>query len=278
MKIFFRHFILLISITFSFVANAQIINIPDANFKAKLLEADYTKSIATNSSGNYIKIDLNGNNEIEQSEALRVYYLSVSSSQITNLTGIQAFTNLNTLGISENQLTSINVSGLTNLKGFYCDRNQLTNLNLSSLTNLQYLNCNNNQLTTLNLSGLTNLLTLNCYVNLLTTLNVSGLSNLQMLNCYYNQLTNLNVSGLTNLQNLYCDYNQLKTLNVSGLNFLQRLDCSNNQLTTVNMKNGKSDSSNINSGRYLFKNNPNLRYICTDAIDINALQRSLISR
>ena len=44
MKIFFRHFILLISITFSFVANAQIINIPDANFKAKLLEADYTKS------------------------------------------------------------------------------------------------------------------------------------------------------------------------------------------------------------------------------------------
>ena len=49
MKIFFRHFILLISITFSFVANAQIINIPDANFKAKLLEADYTKSIATNS-------------------------------------------------------------------------------------------------------------------------------------------------------------------------------------------------------------------------------------
>ena len=186
MKIFLRYLILLISITISFAAKAQIINIPDANFKAKLLEADYTKSIARNLLNNYIEVDINGNNEIEQSEALRVYNLDVSSSQITDLTGIQAFTNLRSLGISENQLTSINVSGLTNLQGLYCDRNQLTNLNLSSLTNLQYLNCNNNQLTTLNLSGLTNLLTLNCYVNLLTTLNVSGLSNLQTLNCYFN--------------------------------------------------------------------------------------------
>ena len=42
-------------------ANAQIINFPDANFKAKLLAASSSNTIATNLSGAYFRIDVNNN-------------------------------------------------------------------------------------------------------------------------------------------------------------------------------------------------------------------------
>lgn len=46
---------------------AQIVNIPDTNFKAKLLAANTTNSIAADSFNNNIKIDINNNGEIEVS-------------------------------------------------------------------------------------------------------------------------------------------------------------------------------------------------------------------
>jgi len=57
----FSLFFLLCSL-FSF---GQIVNIPDANFKAKLLEASPSNTIAKDLAGNYFKIDANGNGEIE---------------------------------------------------------------------------------------------------------------------------------------------------------------------------------------------------------------------
>ena len=71
--------------------NAQIITFADANFKAKLLEADVTNNIAGNSSGQRMKIDVNNNGEIEQNEALNVGYLKILESNISNLTGIEYF-------------------------------------------------------------------------------------------------------------------------------------------------------------------------------------------
>jgi Leucine-rich repeat (LRR) protein len=90
---------------------AQIVNIPDANFKAKLLQASPTNKIAKDLTGNYFKIDANGNGEIEVSEAEKVTYLYVIDSSISSLEGILSFKNLQTLYCSENKLTSLNVQG-----------------------------------------------------------------------------------------------------------------------------------------------------------------------
>lgn len=46
-------------------SNAQIVNIPDANFKAMLLAADVTNSIAKGQYGSALKIDANSNGQIE---------------------------------------------------------------------------------------------------------------------------------------------------------------------------------------------------------------------
>ena len=98
---------LLVVVLIGFVGKAQIVNIPDANFKAKLLAASATASIAYNSTGTKIKIDTNSDGNIQISEALLVYQLIVSSSNIVNLTGIESFTNLTKLDCSYNQLTSL---------------------------------------------------------------------------------------------------------------------------------------------------------------------------
>ena len=109
------------------IVNSQIINIPDPVFKAKLLSADVSNTIA--GSGvisyisnayvptSYVKIDTNNDGEIQVSEAMAVTYLKVNRATmgdpiIYDLTGLEAF---------------------TNLKYLYCDQNQISNLPVSNL-------------------------------------------------------------------------------------------------------------------------------------------------
>jgi uncharacterized repeat protein (TIGR01451 family) len=189
---------LLVVALIGFVGDAQIVNIPDANFKAKLLQASPSNQIASTQTPDangyvttYTKIDTNNDGEIQVSEALALKWLNVSQSNISNLTGIEGFTNLQFLNCHANQLTNLNVIGLTNLQTLYCSFNQLTSLDVSSLTNLKSLEFSLNQLTSIDLSSLTNL---------------------QILQCSFNQLTSLNVSSLSNLLYLYCNDNQFTTL------------------------------------------------------------------
>lgn len=71
---------------------AQNVNIPDANFKARLIA---------------LGVDTNGDGGIQMAEAQAVTSLDVSSSSITNMIGIEAFTSLTTLICNNNQLTSL---------------------------------------------------------------------------------------------------------------------------------------------------------------------------
>jgi Leucine-rich repeat (LRR) protein len=215
---------------------AQIVNIPDANFKAKLLSARTNNTIAKNLLGNYFRIDSNFNNQIELSEALQVSYLNVSGSTISSLQGILSFTNLQNLNCSYNQINSLDLGGLTNLQILDCSSNQINSLGIAGLTNLQILNCQINYLASINLSGLTNLQNLNCSGNNFTSLNVAGLINLQNLDCHNGgYLPILDLSGLTNLTQLNCSNITLSALITNGLVNLQQLDCSDNSLTELNL-------------------------------------------
>lgn len=90
--------------------SAQIVNIPDNNFKIKLLNANTSNNIAKDINGNNIKVDVNEDGEIQEIEALNVYELSIYNSSIADLTGIEAFTNLTLLGVSHNDLSTIDLS------------------------------------------------------------------------------------------------------------------------------------------------------------------------
>ena len=102
-------------------------------------------------------MDINGDNIISIAEAEAVTNLDVSSADISNMMGIEAFVNLDALRCFENDLTSLDVSNNTGLKELYCGDNQLTSLDVSNNTALTNLDCNGNQLTSLDVSNNTDL-------------------------------------------------------------------------------------------------------------------------
>jgi len=261
-----KHYTFLVLLFTVFIGNAQIVNIPDANFKAKLLAASPSNEIAKNSNLQNIKIDINNDGEIQVSEALPVYHLNVASSSIQNLTGIEAFTILRSLNCSSNQLTSLDVTQNTALAGLtctsnqltildvtqntalgtlYCDNNQLTNLDVSQNSELQYFKCNNNQLESLIMTPSLELRELNCGNNQLTELNVTQNSNLLELNCSFNQLTSINVSNNLILENFFCSNNNLTTIDVSQNELLFDFYCSYNQLTFLDLSNNNNNIHDV---------------------------------
>lgn len=169
---------------------SQIINIPDTNFKNKLLQASASNNIA---GGNII--DTNANGQIEVSEAQLVTYLNVIISNISDLTGIEYFINLQQLLIQYNSISTINISTLTNLVRLRCDFNNLTGLNFNDLTNLQELTCNNNQISNLSFDGLNNLNSVTCNNNQISTLDFSQNPLLKKLICSNNNLTSINLKN-----------------------------------------------------------------------------------
>ena len=238
---------LLLLLLFSGITQAQIINIPDPVFKAKLLAADISNNIATDFFG-ATKIDTNNNGEIEVSEAATIYSLNIADSGITDLTGIADFTSMQTLFCQNNQITSLDASNLSSLIVLICSNNQLTSLNVTSMFNLEMLECSTNQLTTMNLNGqgLSSLRGLSCSNNQLVSINVSGISTLENLSCSDNQLTTLSVSGLANLKSINCGNNLLTTLSVASLSNMEILWCYNNQLTSLNLTGAMSSFYELN--------------------------------
>ncbi len=214
------------------IVSCQIINFPDTNFKAKLLAANTTTNFfaGSYSSGNFypwMKIDANNDGEIEISEAQLVYSLYLfgslnsSLSNISDLTGIEYFTSLETLYCANNNLTTINLTNLINLKNFSCQNNQINDLNISELTNLITLTCQYNQIPVLDFTNLLNIVAVNCAGNLITELDFHNSSSFRHLSCANNpNLITINLKNgviqSTNptIYNSDCFYNCPNLINI----------------------------------------------------------------
>ena len=236
---------------FSVFASAQIVNIPDANFKNKLLQSTATNGTAKDINGVSIVVDSNGDGQIQQTEAQAVYTLYLSYAGITNMNGIQSFTNLTNLTCNNNSaLTSLDISGMFNLTDVRAEYNALT---------------------TLNLSGCTGLVNLKCWDNALTSLDLGGLTNLNLLYCTDNQLTQLDLSTV-NLTDLVAGDNLFTTLDLSTqtqLEYFNIYGCPN--LYSVYLKNGHVDpfDGETFGGCY------NLNYICLDEGEYESAYNSI---
>ena len=116
---------------------------------------------------------------------------------ITNLAGIEAFTNLERLDLTGAVgLVSADLRGLTNLKSLDVAGNTaITALNLAGtmIETLDARGCS--QLEELDVSGCTNLRSLNVSNTPMKTLNASDCANLEVLNCSNCRLEELNLTG-----------------------------------------------------------------------------------
>ena len=234
----------------------QIINFTDVELKNKLLSANTNVIVAADSNGSYVPIDTNADNEIDIAEAQVIYELNVSSSNITDLNGLEHFTNLTRLEInlnnisafdgtpftnleylnfSNNNLTTTNLAGLSNLQIFWAHGNPFSSIDVSSLSALELLDisyCDN--LTGLDVSNLTNLIDLFCSSNdTMTSLNVNGCSALEDLYCQYSALTSLDLSGLANLSTMFAENNNISIIDVTGAVSLGNINIAYNQVSSL---------------------------------------------
>jgi len=179
------------------------VNIPDANFKAALL--NYSP-----------RIDLDYDGKIEDCEAENVTSLDLSNKNIADLTGIEAFINITSLNVSNNNLTSLDLTLNTKLQTVTVSGNaSLTSIilpdgantspkgtsNKVSITNstLTSLDLSNNALTSLDLHNYSKLATIKVNNNNLTYLNVQNGNNQNI------GAANFDASGNTGLTEIIVD-------------------------------------------------------------------------
>jgi hypothetical protein len=194
---------------------AQIVNIPDANFKNALVN-DNVVDIDGDEMGD-TDADTNNDGEIQLTEAQAVLSLNVSLKNIASMEGIQSFTNLEILN---------------------CKLNDISTMDITALISLEKLDCANNELISLDTSQNVNLEWLVCHVNELTNLDVSQNSNLGTLSTGWNNITALDVSKNQGLFQFYCENNLLTSINLSQNPELMWFRAYNNLLTSLNVKNG----------------------------------------
>ena len=233
-------------------------NFPDENFR------DYVAR----------EWDKNHDKYFSPSEIASAKWISCDNKEISNLKGIEFFTNiwllecyynnLTTIDLSHNknlsyinchhnQLNELDVSGLPLLKTFYCGHNALPSIDVSKNEKLEDFDCQDNHLDTLDVSQNKELVKLSCGTNNLTELDVRENKKLKELSCYESKLSNLDLRNQTELEVLKCWKNPLSVLDVSANTKLKTLFVSNTNLTSLDAKNhtalatfgGKNCSYNI---------------------------------
>ena len=202
--------------------------------------------------------DLNTNRDdhFSPSEIANAKGIICDNNEISNLKGIEFFTNiwlleccynnLTTIDLSHNKnlsyinchhnkLEELDVSGLPLLKTFYCGHNALPSIDVSKNEKLEDFDCQDNHLDTLDVSQNTELERLVCGHNNLTELDVSENKKLKQLWCYENKLSNLDLGNQTELEVLSCGDNPLSVLDVGANTNLEKLFVSNTNLTELNV-------------------------------------------
>ncbi len=121
---------------------------------------------------------------------------NLKNGNITDLTGIEYFTNLEGLDASHNRLQKVNTAKLKKLKELDLSYNDLTEVTFAKSETLEELNLSHNEL---------------------TQCDVTGLVHLQKLHVEQNQIEKLDLKDLGELEEFYGEGNALTALDVSAL-------------------------------------------------------------
>ena len=261
---------------------SQIITFSNTNFKNKLLQSATTNAIAKGVNGNNIKIDSNNNQEIEVSEALAVFELSIANSNISDLQEISNFINLKILKCDRNSLVSLDVSMLDNLESLNCRGNDLTTLTVTGAAVLNSIDCDMNSLDSLDIQSLTSLTYLKCSGNNLHALDTSSNTGLIYLDCSNNELTSLSLNSNSALESLIINDNEFLTIDLSTVTSLQQLEARSNNLSSIdlsqlpNLRIINISQNEIN--QIDFSNNLQLGFIDLSSNEISTLNVSMLQQ
>ncbi|WP_299442495.1 T9SS type A sorting domain-containing protein [uncultured Aquimarina sp.] len=219
---------------------SQTVSIPDANFKQALLDYPFT-------------IDTNGDNEIQVSEALAVTFLFISDptdsngqddDDIVDITGIEAFENLERFSLYSHPIQQIDVTGFSNLEILDLGQVELSSIDVSNNSKLTNLRLDDNNIDFVDVSNNPELVELDLRYNELKQLDVSQNLKLKMLSVDRNKLTSLDVTNNTDLEELYFyESPDLMSIDLTNNTKLKKVSSSFNQIAAIDL----STLSNLES-------------------------------
>ncbi|MFN0202100.1 MAG: T9SS type A sorting domain-containing protein [Bacteroidia bacterium] len=141
---FFQRSFLLLFILFvsNTLIEAQVINIPDARFKAVLLAQGF---------------DANNDGEIQVVEAQAIDSIHIREQRIKSFQGIESFVNLTVFDCKHSYLNVLDLSNNLALKVIRCDSSTMASVNMSGLTDLEVLSLWDSDISNLDISTNINL-------------------------------------------------------------------------------------------------------------------------
>ncbi len=215
--------------SFSDTSYCKYTAIPDVNFEAALETLGYD--------------DISADGQVPTALIEVITNLDISGNSITDLTGIEDFTTLEELTITNNSLTSLDFSNNLALEGIFAGNNNISSIDLSNNIQLTRLWLQDNNLSTIDISN----------NPLLFAFSVGGNS----------LITIADISNNTALESLYLNDTAITTLDLSNHTQLTTLGLSNTNLNFLNLQNG----NNTNLTTLFLTGNPNLDCIIVDDAD-----------
>jgi hypothetical protein len=267
---FLNLLIILLLVLFSgaalFAQDTTYVTVPDTNFRKALISLPYYE-ITQVPNSNQVKVPNIGN----------ILTIAVDSSNISDMTGIEAFTNLTELNCTFNNIQTLDLRNNKELRHLFSYHNQLTDINLTGCPKLNTLMTGYNLFTSLDLSQNTELATLYFHYALnitsidlskntklqtlvvdntnLTYLDLENNINLEELECWKCNLPSLDLRSNIKLKVLACYTSNIKKLLLPPLQSLTRIHCEGNDIKYIDLH----ESSGI---RYInTTNNPKLQAV-----------------
>lgn len=205
--------------------SAQNVTFADPNFKELFVSSFY---------------DVNQDNEISYEEALNIVFISQTSDLgITDLTGIEAMTNLESLTLRNNPISNpVDLSSNINLERIDLSSHLSTipEFNISGLTNLIRLRVDGS-FESIDLSNKPALEHVRVISDELQSIDVSGNPELILLNVIAEQVDEIDISNNPLLQELLISRANITEIDMSQNNLIERLILSSNELTSVDLSN-----------------------------------------
>ena len=206
----------------------EYVHIPDASFEQALIDLGIDSDQALNSwlllSDAESVTNLNLRLPVSFPYGGGNTMITNVTSTITDLTGIEAFINLEDLLLDSNDLENLDLSKLSKLSTLRCSNNNLTQIALNQNSELKYLFLTGNALTQIDVTNNPKLEELEINNNQVSQIDVSQNSLLKTLEILGNPISTLDTSNLFQLVSLYCGRTNIATLDLSNNLALKELN------------------------------------------------------
>lgn len=247
-----------VNVSFSGTPDGETVEIKDTAFEKALIERGFDSG---QPDGKVLKATIEGVKQLD---------LAWFEPKITDLSGIEHFSNLveldigaqdvRKLDLSQNKkLIELSIGGNENMQQLDVSQNialkvlhlydhdagtcGISKIDLSKNTQLEVLRFDSEMITSIDLSHNTNLKHLAAthpwggeLTSGLTELDLSNNEKLVTLDCSWNLLSELDLSNNKKLKEIYCGHNQLTEIDVSANPRLKLLNCEANQLTELKLE------------------------------------------